>query len=226
MSSIINDILSSTVALAIIAFLCKLVLNHLDKRQLESYKSRLKFESDLLTKKMESEFLDKKEKSVELGRWGLTLLSSVNGLLGRIKHIKNANDLLSDEYYKQSTRYYLCQFLCWGQLFRKERNATLISPVSDEILIGELMKNVSVLLRNNDSNFPVLRSLEQRYIGESLIVNKECMSYKEFLDSKVLIDDENLNDFIMEILKGENKDYLELLIQKLTDLQKHFGKLL
>lgn len=226
MSSIINDILSSTVALAIIAFLCKLVLNHLDKRQLESYKSRLKFESDLLTKKMESEFLDKKERSVELGRWGLTLLSSVNGLLGRIKHIKNANDLLSDEYYKQSTRYYLCQFLCWGQLFRKERSATLISPVSDEILIGELMKNVSVLLRNNDFNFPVLRSLEQRYIGESLIVNKECMSYKEFLDSKVLIDDESLNDFIMEILKGENKEYLDVLIQKLTDLQKHFGKLL
>lgn len=77
MNQIINDILSSSIALGIIAFICKMILKHMDKRGLETYKNKLKIESDLLAKRIDLEFSQKKEREIELGRWGLTLLSSV-----------------------------------------------------------------------------------------------------------------------------------------------------
>ncbi|EBK2417303.1 hypothetical protein ACK37_25445, partial [Salmonella enterica subsp. enterica serovar Kentucky] len=136
----------------------------------------------LLAKRIDFEFSQKKEREIELGRWGLTLLSSVNGLIGRLKYIKDNGSLTEDPYYEVSTRYYVCQFLCWAQLFRKERNTVVISPVNDEILIGELLKNISIVLRNNNFNFPAIRSLEQQYIGESLIYEGSCMQFKNFND--------------------------------------------
>ncbi|EAY0155134.1 hypothetical protein QA318_004651, partial [Salmonella enterica subsp. enterica serovar Kentucky] len=202
MNQIINDILSSSIALGIIAFICKMILKHMDKRGLETYKNKLKIESDLLAKRIDFEFSQKKEREIELGRWGLTLLSSVNGLIGRLKYIKDNGSLTEDPYYEVSTRYYVCQFLCWAQLFRKERNTVVISPVNDEILIGELLKNISIVLRNNNFNFPAIRSLEQQYIGESLIYEGSCMQFKNFNDSKILQDYDVLNGYINALLSG------------------------
>ncbi|RRO09900.1 hypothetical protein [Pectobacterium aquaticum] len=228
MNDIIKDVLSSSIALGIIAFVCKLILNHMDKRGIESYKSKLKFEGEIIAKNIEREHVLKKEQSTELGRWSLTLLSSVNGLIGRLEHLNKNQSLLSDEYYNVSTRYYLCQFLCWANLFRMDRDASVISPVNNEILIGDLLKNVSIVLRDNNFGFPLIRSLEQKYIGESLIVNDGCMTYKEFVDKGVLDDNDVLNKFIDALLdnSGNRGLYINELINKLTELRDHFRNIL
>lgn len=121
MNQIINDILSSSIALGIIAFICKMILKHMDKRGLETYKNKLKIESDLLAKRIDFEFSQKKEREIELGRWGLTLLSSVNGLIGRLKYIKDNGSLTEDPYYEVSTDI-MCASSCVGRSFfvRKE----------------------------------------------------------------------------------------------------------
>jgi len=226
MNDIITDILSSSIALGIIAFICKLILNHMDKRGMESYKNKLKIEGDILAKRIEFEYLQKKEKNTELGRWGLTLLSSVNGLIGRLKFIKNNGIPTLDPYYEISTKYYVCQFLCWAQLFRSDRNAVVMSPVNDEILIGDLLKNISIVLRHNVYGFPVIRSLEQQYIGESLMDDKICLSFKKFNDMDLLHDYAALNNYVNALLNSNNIAYLDELIEKLEALQKHFRSVL
>ncbi|WP_311177908.1 hypothetical protein [Escherichia coli] len=222
MSSFWEGILSSSISFAIIGFVCKAFLQHIDKRELESFKNKLKYESEQRIKEDERAYNFKKAKDLEIGRWGLTLLSAANGFLGRLCYIKDHNDLSSDQYYIDSTRFYLCQYFCWVHQFRKNRDSSVFSPTNDEMLITELIKNISIALRENDIGFPCIRSLEQKYIGESLSIGAECMSYKDFIDSKVLENYAPLNDFVEAILQNNNKDYIDKLVIPFQDLKTRF----
>ncbi|KAB8306730.1 hypothetical protein EH228_16530 [Erwinia endophytica] len=226
MSVFWEGLISSSVSLAIIGFICKLFLNHVDKRGIESYKSKLKFESELRRSQEERAYNLKQAKELEVGRWGLTLLSAANGVLGRLLYIKDNHPLTSDVYYFDSTRYYICQYLCWAELFRRNRDLSVFSPTKDEILITELIKNVSIELRHNSLGFPVIRSLEQKYIGDSLDNESGCISYKKFLDEKILENDASLNDFTNALLQYRNSEYLERLIEKFEDLKREFEAVL
>ncbi|MDZ6421904.1 hypothetical protein U4U87_08600, partial [Escherichia coli] len=95
MSSFWEGILSSSISFAIIGFVCKAFLQHIDKRELESFKNKLKYESEQRIKEDERAYNFKKARDLEIGRWGLTLLSAANGFLGRLCYIKDHNDLSS-----------------------------------------------------------------------------------------------------------------------------------
>lgn len=222
MSGFWEGLLSSSISLAIIGFVCKTFLKHIDKRELESFKNKLKYESDIKIREEERCYNIQKARDLELGRWGLTLLSAANGFLGRLCYIKNHRDLLLDHYYIESTKFYICQYLFWAQLFRRNRDSSVFSPTNEEVLITELIKNISIVLRGNDLNLPCIRSLEQKYIGDSLNANGECLTYKEFIDGKVLEHYPALNDFVYFILDNNNKDYLKNIIVPFQDLKSRF----
>lgn len=227
MSVFWEALISSSISLALVGFICKMFLNHFDKRGIEYYKNKLKFESDMRINEEERIYNLRQRRDLEIGRWGLTLLSAANGLLGRLAYIRDNNPSDSDLYYVNSTRYYICQYLCWAELFRKNRDSSVFSPSSEEALITELIKNISITLRYNDLNFPNIRSLEQKYIGDSLAHNLSCISYKKFLDDKVLEAEPSLNDFTYAILQNRNPEYITGLIEKLQDLKIKFeGKLI
>lgn len=227
MSVFWEALISSSVSLAVVGFICKTFLNHFDKRGIEYYKNKLKFESDMRINEEERIYNLRQRRDLEVGRWGLTLLSAANGLLGRLVYIRDNNPSDSDLYYVNSTRYYICQYLCWAELFRKNRDSSVFSPSSEEALITELIKNISITLRYNDFNFPSIRSLEQKYIGDSLAHDLSCISYKKFLDDKVLEAEPSLNDFTYAILQNRNPEYMAELIEKLQDLKIKFeGKLI
>lgn len=121
-----------------------------------------------------------------------------------------------------STRFYICQYLCWAQLFRKNRDSSVFSPTNDEVLITELIKNISIILRENEFGLPCIRSLEQQYIGDSLNTNGESIAYKEFIDGKVLGQYSALNDFVDSILNDDNKEYINKIIVPFQDLKSRF----
>ncbi|EFS6733266.1 hypothetical protein OJ879_004597 [Salmonella enterica subsp. enterica serovar Kentucky] len=52
------------------------------------------------------------------------------------------------------------------------------------------------------------------------------MQFKNFNDSKILQDYDVLNGYINALLSGDNIEYINELISKLEDLQKHFRKIL
>ncbi|ENM2493290.1 hypothetical protein AB6908_001735 [Serratia marcescens] len=222
MSVFWEGLFSSSISLAIIGFVCKTFLKHIDKREIESFKNKLKYESDIRAREEERNYDTQRARDLEIGRWGLTLLSAANGFLGRLCYIKDNNDLLMDKYYMESTRFYICQFLCWAQLFRKNRDSSVFSPTNEEVLITELIKNISISLRQNELGFPCIRSMEQKYIGDSLSINGECMTYKEFINDKILEEYSALNDFVEAILHNENKDYVNKIIIPFQDLKSRF----
>lgn len=222
MSAFWEGLLSSSISLAVVGFVCKTFLKHIDKRELESFKNKLKYESDIKAKEEERNYDIRKARDLEIGRWGLTLLSAANGFLGRLCYIKEQKDLSSNQYIVDSTRFYLCQYLFWAQLFRKNRDSSVFSPTNDEVLITELIKNISIALRENKFGLPCIRSLEQQYIGDSLNINGECITYKEFIDSKVLIQYSALNDFVDSILNDDNKEFINIIIVSFQDLKSRF----
>jgi|GEM_PF-2334186 len=226
MSVFWEGLLSSSISLAVIGFVCKTFLKHIDKRELESFKNKLKYECDIKAREEERNYDIQKVRDLEIGRWGLTLLSAANGFLGRLCYIKEHKNLFSDQYYIDSTRFYICQYLCWAQLFRKNRDSSVFAPTNDEVLITELIKNVSIVLRENELSLPCIRSLEQQYIGDSLNTNGECMTYKEFLDGKVLERYSALNCFVYSILDDDNKEYLNKIIVPFQDLKSRFEAVL
>lgn len=206
--------------------MCKLFLQHIDKREIEQYKLKLKVEGEAFLKRVEQETYLKKELEIELGRWSNTLLSAANGLIGRLKYIQANTIDSTDDYYISSTRYYICQYLCWEQIYRKSKNMSILAPVGSEFLVSDLLKNVSIALRENTLSFPIIRSLEQKYIGESLISEEQCISYKKFHDEKTLENYAALNNFVDALLSNQNTDYIIYLIEKVDDLKKHFQLLL
>lgn len=226
MNSFFENIISSTVALGAIGFICKLFLNHFDKRGIEIFKQKMLIQKTIFEKKLELEMELKNNTVKELGRWSNTLLSSINGLIGRLEHIKNTNNLILDDYMIDSTKFYLCQYLCWEQIFRSERDTSILSPVNDEILISQFMKNVSITLRENPYNHPLLRSLEQRYIGEKMIKDGRCITYSDFLTTKPLDGFNPLDKLTDSILKKQDINFIKDVIHKLKELQLHVGKVL
>lgn len=226
MSVFWEGLLSSSISLAVIGFVCKTFLKHIDKREIESFKNKLKYESDIKAKEEERYYDIRKARDLEIGRWGLTLLSAANGFLGRLCYIKEHKNLLLDQYIVDSTRFYICQYLCWAQLFRKNRDSSVFSPTNDEVLITELIKNISIILRGNELGLPCIRSLEQQYIGDSLNTNGECITYKEFIDGKVLGQYSALNDFVDSILNDDNKEYINKIIVPFQDLKSRFEAVL
>ncbi|MBZ7462676.1 hypothetical protein FMJ29_27485 [Klebsiella michiganensis] len=222
MSIFWEGLLSSSISLAVIGFVCKIFLKHIDKREIESFKNKLKYESDIKAKEEERYYDIRKARDLEIGRWGLTLLSAANGFLGRLYYIKEHRNLALDQYMIDSTRFYICQYLCWAQLFRKNRDSSVFSPTNDEVLITELIKNISIILRENEFGLPCIRSLEQQYIGDSLNTNGESIAYKEFIDGKVLGQYSALNDFVDSILNDDNKEYINKIIVPFQDLKSRF----
>lgn len=222
MSNFWEGLLSSSVSLAVIGFVCKIFLKHIDKRELESFKNKLKYESDMKVKEEERYYDIRKARDLEIGRWGLTLLSAANGFLGRLCYIKGHSNLSSDQYIIDSTRFYICQYLYWAQLFRKNRDSSVFSPTNDEMLITELIKNISITLRGNEFGLPCIRSLEQQYIGDSFNINGECITYKEFIDNKVLSQYSALNDFVDSILNDNHKEFINKIIVPFQDLKSRF----
>jgi len=222
MSVFLEGILSSSISLAVIGFVCKIFLKHIDKRELESFKSKLKYESDIKAREEERSYDIQKARDLEMGRWGLTLLSAANGVLGRLCYIKGHRCLLSDQYYIDSTKYYICQYLFWAQLFRKNRDSSVFSPTNDEVLITELIKNISIALRANNLGLPCIRSLEQKYIGDSLDINGECITYRGFIDGRVLERYSVLNDFVDSVLDDNNKEFINNIIVPFQDLKSRF----
>ncbi|QDL30604.1 hypothetical protein [Serratia liquefaciens] len=226
MNVFFESLLSSTVALAAIGFICKFFLNYFDKRGLETFKQKMLIEKTIIEKRIELN-IDRKNMTIkELGRWSNTLLSATNGLIGRLSHIKDSNNLNIDSYMLDSTKYYLCQYLCWEQIFRNERNTSILSPVNDEILISQFLKNVSITLRENTSNHPTLRSLEQKYIGEKMIKGERCLPYNEFLTTKPFENFVPLETFINSILIKQDIDFIKEIISRLKELQAHVGNVL
>ncbi|ELY4218266.1 hypothetical protein SMY84_004245, partial [Cronobacter turicensis] len=187
---------------------------------------KLKYESDIKAKEEERNYDIRKARDLEIGRWGLTLLSAANGFLGRLCYIKKHKNLSSNQYVMDSTKFYLCQYLFWAQLFRKNRDYSVFSPTNDEVLITELIKNISIILRENKLGLPCIRSLEQQYIGDSLNINSECMTYKEFIDAKVLSQYSALNDFVDSILDDNNKEFIDIIIVPFQDLKARFEDIL
>lgn len=226
MSNFWEGLLSSSISLAVIGFVCKAFLKHMDKREIESFKNKLKYESDLKAIEEERCYDMRKVRDLEVGRWSLTLLSAANGFLGRLIYIQNHRGLLLDQYYIDSTRFYICQYFCWAQLFRKNRDSSVFSPTNNEVLITELIRNISMVLRENQCNLPCIRSLEQQYIGDSLNTGGECITYKEFIDGKVLEQYSVLNNFVDSILDDNNKIYLNEIIIPFQDLKYRFESMI
>lgn len=90
------------------------------------------------------------------------------------------------------------------------------------MLITELIKNISITLRENTLGLPCIRSLEQQYIGDSLNINGGCMTYKEFIDVNVLSQYSALNDFVDSILNDNNKEFINIIIVSFQDLKSGF----
>lgn len=226
MSNFFDTLVTSAVAFAAIGATCKILLNHIDKRTIESFKLKIKSENDKLVLIRNYELEKRNKTSIELGRWSNTLLSATNGLIGRLKFIRDNNPDVDDPYLVNSTRYYLGQYLCWGLIYRKNRDANLLSPINDEILIADLMKNVSVIMRENNLSHPLIRSLEQRYIGEKMLRENECIDYSDYLHSELTSELSVLNKFSDSILIKSNLKIIVDLIFHLEKLQDHFKEVL
>jgi len=226
MNNFLDTLLTSTVALAAIGATCKIFLQHIDKRELESFKLKIKNESDRLILIRNHEIEKTNKTAIELGRWSNTLLSATNGYIGRLKYIKSNTPDINDDYLLKSTRFYIAQYLCWEQIYRKSRDTTLLSPVNDEVLIGDLMKNISIVMRKHDSNHPSLRSLEQSYIGEKMMHDNRCIGYSEYMESSLTLDLTVLNKFSDSILGKNDLTLIDALICHLEKLQSHFKAVL
>ena len=83
-----------------------------------------------------------------------------------------------------------------------------------------------MVLRENQYNLPCIRSLEQQYIGDSLNTGGECITYKEFIDGKVLEQYSVLNNFVDSILDDNNKIYLNEIIIPFQDLKYRFESMI
>jgi hypothetical protein len=215
---------------AIIIYLAKMIIGHFDKRELERYKTDLLIEVDKLKLEYQAQQQMLKSREIELTRWSSTLLSSINGLIGRLNFIKDGKIDINDDYYKYSTVFYFSQFLCWMQIFRIDRNGLIFSPNKDEINLVNLIKDVSVAFRNRDLDGTPLRSLEQRYVAESMIVmvdgKQRCIDYKEFCEKFDYFYNGALKGFIEDVVQEKAIRRTQEILKALIILQQYFFKLI
>ncbi|WP_338628321.1 hypothetical protein [Yersinia intermedia] len=219
---VIESLFTAGTTVTIMVFLSKFILNHLDKRSIESFKLKTKAELELIQKNNEHYA----NKNREIGRWCSTLLSAANGIIGRLNYIKTMNDSDVDDYIKNSTKYYLCQLMCWSQIYKQDRDMVFMSPVNDEIVISGLLKNISISMRINNFNSPVIRSLEQSYIASTMTVNGSCISYANFIDNEVLKNYEPLSNLVLTLLHDKRHYLLDDIVSHTKHLKKHAETLL
>ncbi|MFO6299595.1 hypothetical protein [Rahnella selenatireducens] len=221
-NTVIESLFTAGTTVTIMVFLSKFILNHLDKRSIESFKLKTKAELDLIQKNHEYNA----NKNREIGRWSSTLLSAANGVIGRLSYIKTMNETDVDDYIKNSTKYYLCQLMCWSQIYKKDRDMVFMSPANDEILMSELLKNISISIRTNNFNSPVIRSLEQSYIASAMTMDGACISYANFIDNEVLKHYEPLNNLVLTLLNDKHHYLLDDIVSHAKHFKKHAEALL
>ncbi|MGA1941325.1 hypothetical protein [Arcobacter sp. YIC-310] len=207
---------------------------------LENYKKDL----NVLLEKEKSEILKEKEsfdrKFEETKKWANPILSSVNGITGRLKHIveQNGHFELSVnhegyKYYYPSTLYYFSQYLCWIQILKEEINYEIFDEEKNESTFFMAIKDVNIAIREytQDTDFDErgnpIYSLQQREISELLRKdNNSCMSYYEF--NKKLSTDDSFKGVLAPItnlvneIKPETKEFkrIENILEKLFILQE------
>ena len=110
----------------------------------------------------------------ELKKWTNPVLSSINGLVGRLKHIVNedgyihlSNNSSNYNYFMPSTLYYFAQYACYIQILREEINYEIFDDNKEESSFFASVKKVNKTLREIKDDFDKpLYSLEQREISE------------------------------------------------------------
>jgi len=204
--------------------------------------------ADFTLKKFEMELNKKYQKDErkleELKKWTNPLLSSLNGLIGRLNNIVNedgykhlSNSSSEYEYYMPSTLYYLSQYLCYIQILREEINYEIFDDNKNESNFFQVLKKVNKSLRGKDNNFDrPLYSLEQREISELMMdINynnkRVCKSYYSFHEKfetpemrEILKPLRNLFENIQKNDKKFNR--LSLLLTALRELKKESENLL
>jgi len=156
----------------------------------------------------------------EIKKWTNPVLSSINGLNGRLKHTieENGYQELNENhanynYYNTSTLYYFAQYLCWIQILKEEIDYEIFDENNIEAKFFQSIKNVNKKLRDysdiefDKRNNPIY-SLQQREIAESMrIEDSNCMSYYTF--NKKIKDDAEFKETILplqELIKNIESD--------------------
>lgn len=185
--------------------------------------------------KQQAEFENRKR--VEIQRWANPLLSTVNGLIGRLNHIINEegykeldDDNPQYEYYMPSTLYYFSQYLCWTQILKEEVNYEIFNEKKEEKAFFDSLKEVNHALREYDANEPLeargnpVYSLQQRQIAEMMMVEqakRSCINYFNFEKDWKIDGFKNILDPLHSLNNGINPSTKEFqrLVKVLEKLQ-------
>ncbi|MGJ0329886.1 hypothetical protein NG755_09270 [Aliarcobacter cryaerophilus] len=229
-----------------IVWLGKYIFNNSAKALLEKYKNELKIhlEKEKIEIIKEKENFDRKLE--EIKKWTNPILSSVNGVTGRLKHIIEQEGYLEldkehegYEYYYLSTLYYFAQYLCWIQILKEEINYEIFDENKKETPFFKAIKDVNIEIREYDKNIDFnkrgnpIYSLQQREIAE-LMKNESgmCIGYYEF--NNRLSNDNSfkkilrpINNLICEI-KPNSKEFerLKNILEKIILLKKECQNIL
>ncbi|MFX4217729.1 hypothetical protein ACOL3B_02370 [Aliarcobacter butzleri] len=229
-----------------IVWLGKYIFDNSAKALLEKYKNELKIdlEKEKIEIKKEKENFDRKLE--EIKKWTNPILSSVNGITGRLKHIIEQEGYLEldkshvgYDYYYPSTLYYFTQYLCWIQILKEEINYEIFDKGKSESSFFKTIKDVNIEIRKYDSDCELnergnpVYSLQQREIAE-LMKNESgmCIGYYEF-NNRLSTDDSfkkvlrPINNLICGI-KPNSKEFerLKNILEKLILLQKECQNIL
>ncbi|MDD2383128.1 MAG: hypothetical protein PHN18_02965 [Sulfurospirillaceae bacterium] len=224
-----------------VVFLGKKILDTASKMTLEKYKNELKIELENEKNEIKKLYEKDNRKFEELKKWTNPVLSSVNGLIGRLDYFINKNGkkaLLEDEleynYYMPSSLYYFAQYLCWIQVLKEEINYEIFNEKKDEKDFFNAIHSVNVNLRSTAFMTPIY-SLQQRQIAEMMISHENgkriCKSYYEFEEN---YKSEKFRLIIFPIEKliqginGEisNEEQLRAICSSLSELKKCCTKVL
>lgn len=243
---IIKYFTSVTVLTAGIVWLGKYIFDNAAKSSLEKYKNELKieFENERIALQKEKESFDRK--TAEIKKWTNPILSSVNGIMGRLNHIVNQKGYkeLSPEhcnydYYSSSTNYYFAQYLCWIQIFKEEINYEIFETDTKEKNFFKAIKDVNISIRKHEENLSQelrgspIYSLQQREIAEMIRIEntKTCLGYYLFKKNFVDIGSKNILEPIERLSKNIQPGTKEFervkdILEKLEVLQTECIKVL
>lgn len=232
---------SVAVITAGIVWLGKYIFDNGAKSLLKKYENDLKkeFEKEKIQLQQEKESSDRKLE--EIRKWTNPILSSVNGLIGRLNHIikekgyielDNSHD--GYKYYFPTTVYYFAQYLCWIQILKEEINYEIFDEDDKRSTFFQAIKDVNIAIREYNSSFDFndrghpIYSLQQREISEIMRVEgtNRCIGYSTFSHNfskeegflRVL---EPINN-LFEKLNLDSKEFkrIEIVLDKLLKLQK------
>lgn len=212
-ASILNPIL-----IGILVYFIQKYFDSKLQHKMESYKATINYQYNLKTK-LDDEIL----------RWANPILSSINGLLGRLNDIINNEGHVklnnNDGYYIQSTYYYFAQYLCWVQILKEEINHRVFGYSEDQQEFLDNINNLRKLIRTG-SRCIAIYSLEQRKIADMMITtdlksNRTCLSYYSFTEK---FKDETFRNEIISLLKifceiTKNDDKYTRIVKLIACLQ-------